>query len=394
MQEMRSLHATSQVTPQSQASPERSPCIWSIAGGKGGVGKTALASNLGVALARRGKRCVLVDLDLGGANLHTVLGVPTPARTLSHFLKREVEKLSDICQPTSTPNLTLVSGAQSFLDIANLKHAQKERLIRHIGALDADHVILDISAGSAYNALDFFLVGQHRILTVVPEATSIENAYHFLKAAFFRSLKKLARRDAVSDAVARVLDSSAERRTRSPRSLFERVTEIDQTAGKLLQEGAKAFSTLLIVNQARTAEHRSVGHKISFTCKEYLGTRLKYLGALQRDECVRAALDRAGPVLDLYPGCPFARDLNAIVDRVLEEESSRESAGRIGRPCTITGSHSTTVATSRLMWRRGPGRSRDLAPTEERPCPSGGTAPPRPRRPRPLRPESRVRAPI
>ena len=172
---MRSLHATSHVTGESQASPEPSPCIWSIAGGKGGVGKTALASNLGVALARRGKRCVLVDLDLGGANLHTVLGVPTPTRTLSHFLKREVEELSDICQPTSTPNLTLISGAQSFLDIANLKHAQKERLIRHISTLDADHVILDVSAGSAYNALDFFLVGQHRILTVVPEVLALSD---------------------------------------------------------------------------------------------------------------------------------------------------------------------------------------------------------------------------
>ncbi len=70
--------------------------IWAIAGGKGGVGKSLVASNLAVALAGHGMRCVLADADLGGANLHTIFGVPTPRRTLSHFLKGEVANLTDV----------------------------------------------------------------------------------------------------------------------------------------------------------------------------------------------------------------------------------------------------------------------------------------------------------
>ena len=64
----------------------RAPRIWAVGGGKGGVGKTVVASSLAVALARSGVRCVAVDADFGAANLHTLLGVPEPRWVLRHFL--------------------------------------------------------------------------------------------------------------------------------------------------------------------------------------------------------------------------------------------------------------------------------------------------------------------
>jgi flagellar biosynthesis protein FlhG len=64
--------------------------IVALGGGKGGIGKTLVSANLGIALAQRGKRVVLVDADLGGANLHTCLGLPQPAATLSDFVSKKV----------------------------------------------------------------------------------------------------------------------------------------------------------------------------------------------------------------------------------------------------------------------------------------------------------------
>jgi flagellar biosynthesis protein FlhG len=76
-------------------------------------------------LAQRGAKVVLVDLDLGGANLHTCLGVGQPQRSLSDFVERRVEKLEDVLVPTSHERLSLVSGAMDGLDAANPKNSQK-----------------------------------------------------------------------------------------------------------------------------------------------------------------------------------------------------------------------------------------------------------------------------
>src|SRR5512142_2167222 len=115
-------------------SPRRSRRVVSIGGGKGGIGKSLISANLGIELARRGKRVVLVDADLGGANLHTTLGVEVPRRTLSDFIERRVSRIDDVVTPTGIQNLGLVSGALDHLDAANPRHAQKMRFLRHVQA--------------------------------------------------------------------------------------------------------------------------------------------------------------------------------------------------------------------------------------------------------------------
>src|SRR5512140_2767761 len=166
--------------------------VISIGGGKGGIGKSLISANLGIELARRGKRVVLVDADLGGANLHTTLGVDVPRRTLSDFIERRVSRIDDVVTPTGIANLGLVSGALDHLDAANPRHAQKMRLLRHVQQLDADFAILDLGAGTHSNVLDFFLVSDHGILVLVPEPTAVENAYRFVKAAFWRRMRNVA----------------------------------------------------------------------------------------------------------------------------------------------------------------------------------------------------------
>jgi flagellar biosynthesis protein FlhG len=310
---------TAASNPLESAEPA-GPSVWAVGGGKGGVGKSVITANLAIALARRGRRCVVVDADLGGANLHTILGVRKPHRTLSDFVNRDVSSLTDVLCETPIPNLFLVSGARAFLSMANPKHAQKERLLRHIRSLDADHLFLDLSAGSAFNVLDFFLAARQGIVVVVPEPTSLENAYHFLKAAFFRSLSRATRHPAVRMAVEQVMKERNELDVHSPRELIARVLDLDPVAGKALEDQAQAFSPLLIVNQARTAEHRSVGHDIALACREYLGTKVEYIGAVARDEAVHTAVSRRQPVLESIPSCTFAKDVETLAARLLRVE--------------------------------------------------------------------------
>jgi flagellar biosynthesis protein FlhG len=291
------------------------PCIWAIGGGKGGVGKSVITSSLGIAMARHGQRCVVVDADLGAANLHTVLGVRQPHRTLAHFLNNEVRSLSEVLCPGPVPNLWLISGSDAPSEMANPRYSRKEKLLRAIRCLDVDHVFLDLGAGSAFNVLDFFLAAPRGILVVVPEPTSIENAYHFLKAAFLRALRKAAKQSTVRETINRALGERAGR-FRSPRELLSSVMELDPHTGMILQAHADTFAPMLILNQVRTIEQRRIGLDISLATREYLGTEIEYIGALAHDECVCDAVGERTPVLQRFPASQFSRDLETIVERL------------------------------------------------------------------------------
>ena len=297
----------------------RSPSIWSVGGGKGGVGKSLITSSLAACFARRGLRCAVVDADLGGANLHTLLGMCKPKATLSQFLSREVSDLSDVMCETTIPNLWLVSGASATPSTANPKHSQKLKLIRHLRRLDVDHVFLDLGAGCTYNVLDFFLAAEHPILVAAPEPTSIENTYHFLKAAFYRWLGRVAKQSDVRETIDRVLAEHPGKKLGSPRDLVAAVSAIDSAAGQALHERAQSFAPLLIMNKARNTTHRSVGREIADTCRDYLGAQVEYCGAVERDTCVYDAVSHCRPVLEIAPNSAFSRDVEAIAKRLIED---------------------------------------------------------------------------
>ena len=133
------------------------PKIWAVGGGKGGVGKTALTTGIAMTLAGQGRRCIMIDADLGGANLHTFLGMSPPQKTISDLFRDSGSHLRDILLDTPFENLSLISGARAMLNLANLKHLQKEKLIRQIASLEADYIFIDLGARSSFNVLDFSL---------------------------------------------------------------------------------------------------------------------------------------------------------------------------------------------------------------------------------------------
>ena len=153
------------------------PNIWSIGGGKGGSGKSFITGNLGILLAKGGYKTLLVDVDLGAANLHTIIGLPHPEKSISDFVNKKVGTLQETVEPTPVPNLYLISGAMNNLDIANLAHEQKLKITRNISKLSYDYILLDLGAGTAFNTIDFFMVSDTGIFVTTPEPTSIENIY-------------------------------------------------------------------------------------------------------------------------------------------------------------------------------------------------------------------------
>jgi flagellar biosynthesis protein FlhG len=289
----------------SDDSDDHGPRIWAIGGGKGGVGKSVLAANLAVVLARRRSTVVVVDSDLGGANLHTLFGIADPTRTLTDYIERRVPGLDDVVIETSVPGLRLLSGANALLEMANPSHSQKRRLLRHLRAIDADHVILDLGSGSSINVLDFYLASHRGILVVVPEPTSVENAYHFIKAAFFRKLKQTEPRSRVAAVLGRI-SSAGKPGPVSARDLVAEAMAIDPEVGSAVLAAAATFSASIVVNRAVSASHERLAAEMSMACREYYGISVDAMGTLPRDPMVeRSVLDRE-PVAAVHPDSPFA----------------------------------------------------------------------------------------
>ncbi len=296
--------------------------VISIGGGKGGIGKSLVSANLGIELARRGKRVVLVDADLGGANLHTTLGIDLPRRTLSDFIERKVARIEDVVTPTGIPNLGLVSGALDHLDAANPRHAQKMRFLRHVQQMDVDYAVLDLGAGTHTNVLDFFLVSDHGVLVLVPEPTAVENAYRFVKAAFWRRMRNVAQvygYDPLSRAV-------TEARTfKSPVELVASLAERDPDAGANLARHLSAFRPRLVVNQARTEQDADIGRAVVAAWRKYFGLEMDYLGYISYDDEMWRAVRARRPLLVERPDAVAARAFATVADSLLALDAAQKS---------------------------------------------------------------------
>lgn len=294
--------------------------IWAVGGGKGGTGKSFLSANLAVFLAQQGHQVILVDADLGCANLHSLLGIPYPEVTLSDLLKGRIRQLSDALTDTGIQNLKLISGAQDILDIANPKHSQKMRIIRHIQELDVDYIILDLGAGTGFNILDFFLISDHGLLSVLPEPASIENVYRFIKSVFYRQFKRLAKEPALRELITAAMDQKNELGIKSPYELVEQISRMDDTVGRQLQNEMHRLNPKIIVNQVRSRDDIILGFSVRSSCARYFGITIEYPGFIEFDDAVRQAGSRRKPLLLEYPHCNAARGIEALGSNLLERK--------------------------------------------------------------------------
>ena len=295
--------------------------IWSLGGGKGGIGKSLLTASLGWQLARMGKRVVLLDADLGGANLHTCLGLATPERTLGDFIQRRVEHIEDVVVETGVPGLRLISGASDFLGAANISYAQKVRVLKSVRSLDVDLVLLDLGAGTSFNIIDFFLVSQLALLAVVPEPTSIENAYRFIKSALYRRLRFAAPRDSIRQMVDSALDLKNPLGIRTPLELLERVGDEDPAAAEALREQMLRFQPRFVVNQVRSSADVSVGHQLVTACARHLGVQAGFAGFVHYDDAVWQSVRRRRLFMTDTPTSVAAEEIRQLARGLLRGES-------------------------------------------------------------------------
>lgn len=297
--------------------------IWAIGGGKGGVGKSLVTSNLAICLSLLGMKVVVIDMDLGGANLHTCLGVPIPEKTLSDYFQKSHTKISDLLTPTPLENLYLISGAQDEVGIANLRQVHRTKLLRQLRELDADYILLDLGAGTTNNTLDFFLAADQGILVTLPEPTSIENTYRFIKSVFHRKLAHLEDFLELSPLINKIMNSKITDNN-TPAEIIEKAMQLDPVMGEKLKREVQTFAPKLVINQVRTQADIDIGFSMKIISKKYFGLNLDYVGFLEYDATVWQSVKKKRPLLLEFPSSTLVKNFESIVHRVLNLSKNKE----------------------------------------------------------------------
>jgi flagellar biosynthesis protein FlhG len=323
---------------------ELSKKLWSIGGGKGGIGKSVFALGLGISLSRMGKKIILVDADLGGANLHTLMGVRFPSVTLEDFLLNRVTRLEDIVIETQVEGIGLICGADDILGAANPTYNQKIRILNQIENLPADLVLLDLGAGTSFNILDFFNYSYGRICIMTNQATSLQNVYGFIKSALYREITREFAKD--HDMLRLVLQNDvtpSEGKIDSVEELLLHLPEGGEDRLNRLQNILNNYQLFLVVNMVREDQDLYAARIIEKVCGSFLSVVPQILGHISFDPEIEKAVNQMVPFPLNRQNHPAALDLEEIALNILTHCSDQPDAVKEVRQ----GAHFTDEGASR-----------------------------------------------
>ncbi|MEE0879515.1 MAG: P-loop NTPase [Treponemataceae bacterium] len=301
--------------------------ILPIASGKGGVGKSAISLNLAIALAQLGKKVILCDFDFGGANLHTMLGHKNNKPGLGHFINKLEDHIEPLIQKTAVKNLGFIAGDCLIPGTANMDYFSKKKILKEINQLDADYVILDLGAGSAYNTLDFFLVTYKSILVTTPEITSILNAYSFLKSSAFRFFTQ---QFSARSEERKFIQEFTHTRLEGTELSFIKL--IDELYKKFPESSAKAINKLdlfrpqIILNKGRESNDIVMGQRLKSLVKNKLNMNIEFIGFIPHDDEISLSIAKRTPLILSNPEGNFARRIYPTAQRVIENDFSLNEA--------------------------------------------------------------------
>jgi len=284
--------------------------IIAVGGAKGGIGKSIFATNLGIYLSSQGKRTVLVDLDLGGANLHLYLGERFLKYNINDYLSKNVPSISDIMISTKY-GPDLVGGGSSQLGSANIHFSRKLKLLRAIKQIDADYIIIDLGADTSYNVIDFFLAADHGIVLTTCDPPSYLDAYNLIKVSLFRKLNRIfgpeseLRKHKDPDLLWLIKEATMPgngNKGKVIEDLIERVKNQLPEGIPLIEHVLETFRPGLVVNMISENDNVSeVVNRVQDVSQRMLTVAVDYLGSIDYQSDIKRSAQDLVPVISRDP---------------------------------------------------------------------------------------------
>lgn len=253
--------------------------IIAVTSGKGGVGKTNLSVNLGIGLAQLNKQVLLLDADIGMANVDLLVGM-TPKFNLQHVLLNQ-KTLKEIML-TGPAGIHIIPGVSGAMGLTNLSYQQKEHFFNQLSDLDLhEYTIIDTSAGMSQNVMNFVLAADEVFVVTNSEPTAMMDAYAIIKTILKHN------------------------------------------------PGTKIQIIPNMVTSQKEAEH--VFTTLNNITEKFLGSNLNLLGYLVRDVNVIKAVKKQNPFIISMPDSDASRCIRKIVSEITEtkQSSSRRFNGLI-----------------------------------------------------------------
>lgn len=264
-----------QVESEIRGGPRRTRII-AVTSGKGGVGKTNFTINFALALTDYGQKVMILDADLGLANIDVILGI-NPQFNLYHVLKGE-KSIQEVIT-TGARGLQIIAGGSGIQEMANLRKWQVEQFVNRLEELEglADILIIDTSAGLTKNVMSFVLAADEVIVITTPEPTAITDAYGLVKAMATR------RKHGVIN---------------------------------------------LVVNRVEDAEEADItASKFSVVAEKFLQLNIGHLGFILDDPLVSRAVKSQEPFYLKYPKSPAACCIQKLAAQLMQQGAYPEPGG-------------------------------------------------------------------
>lgn len=291
--------------------------IWAVGGGKGGTGKTFITSSVGTYLAKKGKNVVLVDMDIGGANLHSFFGISRPQKSLTSFFEKGAS-LSDLVVKTDLDNIALITGDIHSIASDKITFSQKLKLFRQIMKLNAQNVVIDLSAGSHNNTLDTFLIADRMIVVLVPEVIAIENVYHFIKNSLFRKVKKTLKEYGFKEIAQHIWDRRQNYGINNLKELIDYLKDSFSYIGTILDHELASFKIHLVLNMVRNNNDILLGASIKSVMMKYLGVPIQYSGYIEYNDAVWKSVREGRPFMLNYLATVCAKQIEIFVENMIK----------------------------------------------------------------------------
>lgn len=240
--------------------------IIAITSGKGGVGKSNLSVNMAIAYAQQGKKVMLIDGDLGMANVNILMNI-VPQYNLMHVINKQ-KTMQEIINDTEF-GIKFIAGANGFSKIANLTVEELDDFANQFATLgNSDIIIIDTGAGIASNVLQFVAAADEVYVVTTPEPTAITDAYGIIKII---------------------------------------TTELPD----------REMNIKLLVNRAHSAEEgKRISDRIINIVGQFLNKKVDYIGFVYDDPVVQASVIRQKPFIVVNPTSKPAQCIKHIVGRI------------------------------------------------------------------------------
>ena len=310
--------------------PSYTQRFWCVSGANDGVGKSLLTAFLGVSLARAGKSVILVDAGRSASNLEDYLGVKNRRPMLQDYLA-DAASIEDVIIQTEEPGLRAICSAGALVGIADSSVGQKEKIIRFIGAMNAEYILVDLGAGILPNLLDFFNMSDEGIVVVNPDPTAMHNAYEFVRSAIYRLIqRKFSANLAVIAALRELSDNRQNPKPRTMIEFFDHLCVSDAAAAERIAVLVDRYRPHIVVNMATSEQDQRVAELIQSACKKFLNVDLKIGGIVLADPAFRDPTGRLFRIESEVSDATAPQQIREVMLRLLNSRGPEEMPEHAG----------------------------------------------------------------